>query len=365
MKILIRNGKLINGSKIEVLIENDSILDIGQSLKCQADRCIDLEEDTYLSAGWIDIHTHAFKHFKLYSDDPDEIGYKTGVTCVVDAGTTGADDIDRFYQDSLKSKTRVYALINIAHQGILEQNELSDLNDIQFEMIKKALLKYPNFILGLKARMSASVVGQQGIEPLVLAKKYSRALNLPLMVHIGSTPPDLDQIAQHLDKGDIITHIFNGKDNGIYEGNNIKQSIIDAGKRGVYFDLGHGKESFSFSIARQAYKDGFLCDSISSDIYSRNRLEGPVYSLVTTMNKMLYLGYSLEKVINSVTELPREIFKFKDMGRLEIGSKADLTFFKYDIINENLVDSLGQVNVLEKGLKVSGVLLKGDYYEIK
>lgn len=365
MKILIRNARLITDEVFDILVVDGLIERIGLNLEVEADRVIEVPSNVYVSPGWIDMHTHAFKHFELYSDDPEEIGYKTGVTCVVDAGTTGADDMAQFYNDTRSNITRVYALVNIAHQGIKTQNELANLRDIQFDSIKKIIETYPDFILGLKARMSASVVGGQGIEPLLIGKSFANRLNLPLMVHVGSTPPDLDLIANTLDKGDIITHIFNGKENGMYSSDVILPSILSARNRGVFFDVGHGKESFSFNVAQKAFKDGFLSDTISSDIYSRNRLEGPVYSLVHTMNKLLYVGYSPEKIIKSVTEAPACIMNLSMLGKIRTGLFADLTFYKYDEVNLDLTDSVGKQVHLDKGFIPVGVLLKGEYYEIK
>ncbi len=51
------------------------------------------------------------------------------------------------------------------------------------------------FIVGIKARMSKTVVGENGIKPLELAKKIQSENNdLPLMVHIGSAPPELEEV---------------------------------------------------------------------------------------------------------------------------------------------------------------------------
>ena len=50
----------------------------------------------YLSAGWIDDHVHCFEEMTLYYDYPDQIGVNKGVTTVIDAGTTGAENIADF-----------------------------------------------------------------------------------------------------------------------------------------------------------------------------------------------------------------------------------------------------------------------------
>ncbi len=172
----------------------------------------------YLSAGWIDDHVHCFEEMTLYYDYPDQIGVNKGVTTVIDAGTTGAENIADFYEHAKQAKTNVYALLNISKWGIIAQDELADLNKIQADMVKQKIEELPDFIIGLKARMSKSVVGQNGITPLQLAKRIQKENHqLPLMVHIGSAPPNLLDILALLESGDIMTHCFNGKTNGILE----------------------------------------------------------------------------------------------------------------------------------------------------
>ena len=77
--------------------------------------------------------------------------------------------------------------------------------------------------------MSRTVIGENGITPLKLAKNIQKEHpGLPLMVHIGSAPPDLADILSCLEKGDVLTHCFNGKENGILDrqSNTIKSFVL-------------------------------------------------------------------------------------------------------------------------------------------
>ncbi|VTN13471.1 dihydroorotase [Raoultella terrigena] len=163
--------------------------------------------------------------------------------------------------------------------------------------------RHPDFIVGLKARMSSSVVGDNGITPLERAKAMQRENgDLPLMVHIGNNPPNLDEIADLLSAGDIITHCYNGKPNRILTASGeLRASVTRALKRGVRLDVGHGTASFSFEVARRAIALGILPQTISSDIYCRNRIDGPVRSLALVMSKFLAIGMSLPQVVECVT----------------------------------------------------------------
>ena len=107
---------------------------------------IDLSGNSYLSAGWIDDHVHCYEKMNLYYDYPDQIGVQKGVTTVIDAGTTGAENIRDFYQLTKSVKTNVYALMNISKWGIVEQDELADLTKIQEDLVRSALAELRNLL---------------------------------------------------------------------------------------------------------------------------------------------------------------------------------------------------------------------------
>lgn len=117
------------------------------------------------------------------------IGVTHGVTTVVDAGSVGADDIDDFYRLTQQSATNVYSILNISRIGLLRQDELADMSDISLDAAKTAITKHSDFVVGIKARMSGSVVKNNGLAPLIRAKEMqAQNNNLPLMVHVGNNP---------------------------------------------------------------------------------------------------------------------------------------------------------------------------------
>lgn len=363
--LYIKNAKDLNDEVFEVAVAQGKIVEVGKNLEVEAKKVLDLEGKYMMSSGWIDGHVHANKNMNLYYDEPDEIGVKQGVTSIIDAGSTGADNIGDFYQETKNAKTNVYALINISEKGIIHQDELSDLKKINKNKVLKVLKEYPDFILGLKARMSESVVGDNNIEPLLLAKRIQKETDgLPLMVHIGSAPPELDEILYKLEKGDIVTHCFNGKDNSILNMNNkVRSCAINARKKGVLFDLGHGRASFNFIIANHALKDNFKCDTISSDIYHGNREEGPVYDLATTMEKMMFVGYSLEEVIDKVTTQPAAMYSLNHKGSIKKGKDADFTIFKVVDSKKELKDSNDNMAICKKNIIPKYAIVAGKVYE--
>ncbi|GIO27089.1 amidohydrolase/deacetylase family metallohydrolase [Ornithinibacillus bavariensis] len=362
--VIIEGATLVNGTQCNIVVKDGLIEEITIDNVVGGD-VISIPKGVYVSPGWIDLHSHAFPNFEPYCSHPDNIGYTSGVTTVVDAGSCGADDITDFYELAKECHTRVLAFLNVSSIGLRVRNELTDLSNLSFEKIEHSFQRFPDFLVGLKARMSASVIGENDIKPLKLTMDYASKLKKPVMVHVGSAPPLLSEIAEQLRKGDIITHCFNGKEGNtiIDDDLSIKKAIRDATNRGVYLDVGHGTSSFSFEIAKQAMKGRLPLHSISTDIYEQNRLYGPVYSLATTMTKFLALGYSLEDVVKSVTETPAKILKKPLLGVLKRGAVADLTFFTIEDKNVTLIDSLG--NKLDSPIQIKpfAVILGGKYYE--
>lgn len=362
MKITVKNATLITGEKVNIVIENGYIQEIGKDVIGDGDT-IHVEDDTFVSAGWIDLHTHAFPKHEPYCAHPDDIGYKTGVTTVVDAGSSGADDIDEFVEMIRECKTRVLAYLNISEIGLRERNELTNMDHITAAKIAHAFQRHPAFIVGLKARMSGSVVGENGIKPLVLAKDISRELQLPVMVHVGNAPPTLKQVLQLLEKDDVITHCFNGKeDNHIFanDGENIAL-LLQAIQQGVYLDVGHGMSSFSQKISQEAKEEGIPFHTISTDIYEANRVNGPVYDLATTMMKLLAVGYTLEDVIQAVTRYPAKVLQRDRIGILKVGAYADLTFFKVKDKQKVMYDSYGEEIISSQTIVPQAVMIGGKY----
>lgn len=93
---------------------------------------------------------------------------------MIDAGSTGADDVDEFYQLTRKAVTEVYALLNISRVGLIAQNELANMTNIDAEAVQQAVQRHPDFIVGLKARMSSSVVGKTALRRWRAPRRFSR-----------------------------------------------------------------------------------------------------------------------------------------------------------------------------------------------
>lgn len=348
------------GDTFDIVIQNKKIAQLTKVGEGQGDHTFDCS-GLFVSSGWIDLHVHAFPEFEPYGDFIDEIGVKQGVTTIVDAGSCGADHIANLMKSRIESKTNLLAFLNISRIGLQQVNELTNLKWIDHQKILHAIASYPDEIIGLKARISRSVVGENEIKPLHMARTIADETKLPLMVHIGSGPPAITDVLPLLKKGDIITHFLNGKANRLFDRNGHPyKEFLEAIDRGVHLDVGHGTASFSFQTAEMARENGIHFDTISTDIYQGNRLNGPVYSMAHTLSKFLYLGYSLENVINAVTINVANWLKKPELGRIQVGDLANLTLFKLEDKQVTLTDSEGEQRIAKKKIKPKGVVINGE-----
>lgn len=319
----------------------------------------------YVSSGWIDLHVHAFPELDPYGDDIDEIGVKQGVAVIVDAGSCGADRIGELSASRESAMTTLFALLNVSRIGLQRIDELSDLAWLDREAALEAVQAYPDFIVGWKARMSGSVVRDNGIQPLRIARELAEESGLPLMVHIGSAPPRTEDILPLLARNDVVTHYLNGKSNNLFreDGSPIPE-LGEAIARGVRMDVGHGTASFSFKAAEAARRNGIRFDTISSDIYRGNRQHGPVYSLAHVMSKFLCLGYSLNEVIEAVTVNAAAWLGKPELGLIQVGDPANLTLFSLETAERIVfVDSEGDMREGEHQIKAKGVYANGRFIE--
>lgn len=326
--------------------------------------CIN-KENWLVSDGWIDAHAHFDHKNEFLNSNPDFIGYKSGVTMVIDAGSTGVSNLDNLFEIRNEYITNIRVLLNISSVGIPAQNELRNLDNIN---ISYNFEKYKDFVIGYKARISSSVVGENGIKPLEIFNKLRIKNYMPIMIHIGHEPPLYSQIIDNLQNGDILTHVFNGKNESMFlSDGTITNNYIAAKNKGIIFDIGHGSESMDSKLAinvKSKNKD-FNIDIISTDIYYRNIENKIVKNLANVMSKFKKIGYEWHQIIDCVTRAPRETFKIGNYGVLQENNIANLTFYKIEKGKFDEIDSKGNKIILEEKIIPVGVLINGKFYHLE
>ncbi|MEY9092869.1 amidohydrolase/deacetylase family metallohydrolase [Paenibacillus sp. RC84] len=373
--LLIHGGTVIDPSTgisgaFDVAVSGGKITDVFKpgTADIEAGQTLDAS-GSYVSPGFIDIHTHIYEGVPAMGVAPDRVGIDQGVTTVVDAGSSGAANFDDFVRRSIEpSKSRVYAWLNISAPGLVEgRSELADLTKLDPKEVLAVIERNRDRIIGIKARMSGSVVKTSGIRPLQIAKDTAREAGLPVMVHIGNAPPQLGDVLDLLEAGDVVTHAFHGKAGGILspDGGLIPQAVR-ALEHGVLFDVGHGSSSFSFDTMVKAKELGIDPYSISTDLYLENLERGPVYSLALTMTKLLAMGYSLEQVVAWSTVAPaKAIQRENEIGTLREGAEADITVFRLVQEPVSLTDSEGKTVQYDQQLLPQYTLRAGAIHHVQ
>jgi len=315
-----------------------------------------------VTPGLIDIHVHVYPGVSHYGIDADAHSLAQGVTTVLDAGSSGADTFEGFRRYVVDvSATRIYALLNISSMGMISP-VVGELEDIRFADVEKAIEvieRNRDIIQGVKVRMSRNLIGNNGIQPLLLAKRVAEAVKMPMMVHPGNTPMPLTDILAEMRDKDILTHCFHGLKHGVLDDNgHVLDEVREAVKRGVVLDVGHGRGSFSFDVAERALAQGVEPKTISSDLHHYN-VFGPVYSLATTVSKFLYLGLSLDEALAKVTATPARLLGIdKQLGILRPGSIGDVSVFELREGSFPLEDTMKKV-VTGKSLLEPAAVVKG------
>jgi len=253
---------------------------------------------------------------------------------MVDAGSGGSADFLDFKRRVIdKSKTRVLAFLNIVDVGMGGDFE-QDVSRMDPELAARTAEEYPELIVGIKcAHYWTWQLWDAGHRPWDNVDRAVRAGELchkPVMVDFWPRPPErsyADLILQHLRPGDIHTHVFAQQFPVLDGDGRVNQVLFEARERGVIFDLGHGMGSFWFRNAVPAIRQGFIPDSIGTDLHTGN-VNGPVESMQNVISKLLNMGMTLEDLIMRATIAPAREIGRPDLGTLVVGAVADVAVFQ-------------------------------------
>jgi dihydroorotase len=217
-------------------------------------------------------------------------------------------------------------------------------------------------IVGIKVRVGARASGRSGTVPLDIALQVADEVGLPLMAHIDDPPPTYEEVLARLRPGDVLTHCFRPYPNAPATAQGtVKRAVIEARQRGVLFDIGHGKASFAFKTARAMLANGFLSDTISSDVH-KLCIDGPAFDLVTTMSKMLCLGMPLTDVIAASTVNAATALKRPELGSLKPGCVGDATVLTVEDGRFDYVDAVGEHLTGDRRIASKGVVIGGRWW---
>jgi dihydroorotase len=351
--LLIRGGQALDpGSglqgRMDVAIADGRIAAIGSGLAPDsAGEALDAT-GALVTPGLIDLHTHV--GFKLHGQMvvADEVCPPSGVTTAVDLGTTGAYTAGWYRENSVaNSSTRLRAFVNVASIGTLGAHSPYYVQRygqyVDVDETIEAIEANRDYIRGIKTFAASTLTGGWPLFALDAARQVADAVGLPIAVHVSGEEPPLEEVLPRLSAGDIMTHTYTPHRQRILdEEGRVRDVVWDARQRGVLFDLGHGMGSFSYDVARRALDQGFVPDTISTDLYYANRV-APVKDLVTTLSKLLNLGLALEDVLLRATARPAQALGEPEPGALRVGAPADIALLNVEQGEFQFVDVLGEL----------------------
>jgi len=318
--------------------------------------------DLYLSPGWIDLHTHINDGFGLFGTNADDIGYKSGVCMVVDAGTVGDYTISgfrKYVEPTIKTNFKLFLCISPI--GVIYHHDYNAMEYLNVENTVRTINNNRDIISGVKVRIGSEVIRHEGIEPLRLASEAARLADLPLMVHIGGNPPYITDVEPFLKPGDVVTHCFNGRGGDGWHADGTPaaamQRLID---RGVVLDVGHGGSSFSFEVCAKALKHPLPKFGISTDLHAFSRIR-PVYDMATTLTKLLGMSLSLEDVMYGVTKIPADVLRLGEW--CDISEIRNGTLFRMEHKPGHYEDCEGQTMTFDRRIVPAGVILNGQFHD--
>src|SRR3977135_284685 len=352
------NAAMGPNDKFDLVIKGGDVLDPSQSLRgkrdigirwgaieaieneipaARASKTIDAS-GKLVTPGLIDLHSHVYPYGSAIGIPADELVQFQGTTTVVSAGDAGVNNLAALRRYIVaQSRARMYAFVHIANNGLsaFPVAELYNIDNAQVEACAMALAENPDFLIGVKVRMSENVIFKRGLDPLKRAIQACEMCGWParMMVHIGGveTKELMSQILDLLRPGDILTRAYSGAPNiagaftNIVQDGKLLPAAVAAKQRGVIFDVGHGGGRFDFTVAEVAISAGCGTDTISSDIHVFSGNSPSMPYLPNVMSKFMTMGFTLEQVVTMATSAPAKIInKAPKIGTLQLGAPGDV-----------------------------------------
>ncbi len=324
----------IDGTR-DIAVKDSVIVAVDHDIPVEQGHKVARVHGHYVTPGLIDIHMHVYGGYQGWVF-PDAHVLPNGVTTVLDTGGSGWKKFENFKDTIIAdSKTRVLALINIVGAG-MEGAVEQDITEMDPSPCAEMINKYPEHIVGSKTA-HYSGPGWEAVDGAVEAARRSGSI---AMIDFApkQTRSYRDLLLEKLSPGDIHTHLYAQHIPLLNKNGTVNDYVREARDRGIYFDLGHGAGSFWFRIAVSAINQGFLPDTISTDLHKDSALL-PNASMNTTMSKCLNMGMTLEDVIKRSTRNPARIIQRPELGTLSIGAEADIAVLELEYGEFGFVDS--------------------------
>ena len=371
--LVLRGGRVIDPACgrdeiADVAFGDGKVSGFGRDLRAGGAEIIDAR-GLLVVPGLIDLHTHVYWGGTSLGVDASEVARRSGTTTFVDAGSAGPGNFPGFRRHVIEaSPLRIIPFLNVSFPGIFAFSagvmvgECADLRLLDPRECVRVVKANRDLVAGVKVRVGRNAGGASGAAPLDMALELAEETGLPVMAHLDHPPPSRLEVLARLRRGDILTHCFRPFPTApVGEDGQIREEVIEARRRGVIFDIGHGSGSFGFRTAEAMLAAGFLPDAISSDVHTLS-INGPAFDQLVTMSKFLCLGMELVDVIRASTAAPAAALGRTNIGRLEIGAAGDATLLEMAEGEFDYRDVLGETRKGQWRLNVRGLVVGGRWW---
>jgi dihydroorotase len=372
--LLLRGGRLVDpasglDARRDVAIAGGVIAAIDTDIPTDRAASVVDAAGRIVTPGLIDLHSHVYWGGTSLGVDADRLAAKSGTTTFIDAGSAGAGNFLGFRRHVMeRSRVRILAYVNISFAGIfgfshtVMVGECADLRLCDPREVVAAVREHRDVVVGVKVRSGRIAGGASGIAPVDLALEAADQVGMPLMAHIDEPPPGRSEVLPRLRRGDVLTHCFRPFPNApIFASGAVRPDMLLARERGVIFDIGHGMGSFDFDVARAMLREGLAPDVISSDVHLYC-VEGPAFDILVCMSKLLALGMPFLDILRAATQNPADAIARPDLGRLSVGSPADVAILKLQPGRFTFVDATGGELVAGERLVSEGIVAGGVWW---
>lgn len=348
--LLLKGGRLIDAknkidAKMDLAIKDGKIFKVASSIpSTDAKKVLDVS-GLIVSPGLINMHTHVYAGSKPGFTDgtssqlPDAFAPRSGITTVVDAGTSGWKTFPDFKSKIIDgSATRVLAFLSIAASGYSVDKEQENINDMDAKMTAETVKKHPDILVGVRIGRYETDDNWTPFDRAVEAAKLS---NTPLFVECHLPKYSLEDQLKHMRPGDIMTHAFENvaeRMTVVDENGKVRPFVLAAQKRGILFDIGHGGGGFWFNQAIPAFEQGLLPNSFGTDEH-RTSMNSGMKTMLNVMSKYLNMGMSIPDIIARGSWNAAKSIKREDLGNLSVGSVADIAVLSINTGKFGFVDS--------------------------
>ncbi len=370
LDLIIKGGRVIepaNGRDeiADIGFEGGRVAAVGSGMPLRAQEVLDAS-GLLVVPGLIDLHTHVYWGGTSLGVDAAAVARRSGTTTFVDAGSAGPGNFHGFRRHVIEpSPLRILPFLNVSFPGIFAfaatvmVGEAADLRLIDPRECVRVINANRDLIVGVKVRVGRGAGGASGVAPLDIAIEVADEVGLPVMAHLDHPPPSRFEVLSRLRRGDVITHCFRPFPNApVRADGRIREEVMEARRRGVVFDIGHGGGSFGFRTAEHMLEAGFLPDVISSDVHALS-IDGPAFDQLVTMSKFLALGVELGAIIRASTAAPAAALGREDLGQLTVGAVADATILEIVEGEFDFRDVLGEIRRGRQALALRGLVVGG------